>query len=66
MRSDRHPPRTLVIAALDGVVVPLAGHRAVGGAEENRLRGELANSTARADRLIVDFDVRMHLDFPRD
>ena len=35
----------------------LFGHGPVGGAEEDRLVGELADAAARADRLVVDPDV---------
>ena len=37
----------------------LVGHRAVGGAEEHRLVGQLPDAAARADRLVVDLHVRV-------
>ncbi len=39
----------------------LVGHRAVGGAEEDRTGAELADAAARADGLIVDLHVRVQL-----
>ena len=36
-------------------------HRTVRGAEEDGAGGELADAAARADRLVVDLHVRMHL-----
>ena len=39
----------------------LRRHRPVGRAEEHRLVGELTDAAARADRLVVDLDVRVDL-----
>ena len=39
----------------------IVGHRAVGGAEVYRSFGDLANTPAGADGLVVDLHVRMHL-----
>jgi hypothetical protein len=44
-----------------GFLELLVGHRAVAGAEVHRAGQHLANATAAADRLIVDFNVRMKL-----